>query len=108
MTARTATRDDAARGRNGATRSRRDTVVNVRMSRLSRDLIDEAAEAVGKTRSEFIVESARTHAIDVLLDRRLFSLGVERYDAFLKALEAPPAPNERLRKLMKAKAPWQG
>jgi uncharacterized protein (DUF1778 family) len=77
------------------------------MSRQSRDLIDEAAEAVGKTRSEFIVESARTHAIDVLLDRRLFPLAVEQYGAFLKALEAPPAPNEKLKRLMKAKAPWE-
>ena len=80
MTAATAKRDEAARTRGGATRSRRDAVVNVRMSRQSRDLIDEAAEAIGKTRSEFIVESARTHAIDVLLDRRLFPLlAVEQY-----------------------------
>jgi uncharacterized protein (DUF1778 family) len=107
MTAAAATRDDAVRTRSAAPRSRRDTVVNVRMSRHSRDLIDEAAEVVGKTRSEFIVESARTHAIDILLDKRLFSLTVEQYDAFLKALEAPPAPNEKLKKLMRVKAPWE-
>ena len=35
-----------------------------------------------------MVESARMHAIDVLLDKRLFSLGTEHYDAFLKALDA--------------------
>lgn len=106
MTTATATRDDAARSRSGV-RSRRDAVVNVRLSRHSRDLIDEAAEVVGKTRSEFIVESARTHAIDVLLDKRLFSLAIEQYDAFLNALEAPPAPNEKLKKLMRAKALWE-
>jgi uncharacterized protein (DUF1778 family) len=77
------------------------------MSRQSKELIDEAAEAVGKTRSEFMVESARTHAIDVLLDKRLFALGTEQYDAFLKALDAKPAPNEKLKKLMKSKAPWE-
>ena len=72
------------------------------MARQTRELIDEAAEAVGKTRSEFMVESARMHAIDVLLDKRLFSLGTEHYDAFLKALDAPPAPNEKLKRLLRA------
>jgi len=100
----------ATRGRarrDTTTRERRDSVVNVRMARQTRDLIDEAAEAVGKTRSEFMVESARTHAIDVLLDKRLFSLGTEHYDAFLKALDAPPAPNGKLKRLLKSKSPWE-
>jgi uncharacterized protein (DUF1778 family) len=93
--------------RDTPSRERRDSVVNVRMARQTRELIDEAAEAVGKTRSEFMVESARTHAIDVLLDKRLFSLGTEQYDAFLKALDAPPAPNEKLKRLLKSKSPWE-
>ena len=93
--------------RNTTTRERRDSVVNVRMTRQTRELIDEAAEAVGKTRSEFMVESARTHAIDVLLDKRLFSLGTEHYHAFLKALDAPPAPNEKLKRLLRNKSPWE-
>lgn len=90
-----------------ASRSRRDTVINVRVSRILRDLIDRAADAVGKSRSEFILESARTHAIDVLLDQRLFSLDKNRYRAFVAALEAPPAPNEKLRQLMASNAPWE-
>ena len=96
-------RENVARNR----RSRREAVVNIRMSLHSRELIDQAAESVGKTRTEFIVESARTHAIDVLLDKRLFTLGQEQYEAFVRALEAKPAPNEKLRKLMKAKASWE-
>ena len=51
-----------------------------------RDLIDRAADVFGKTRTEFILESARTHAIDVLLDQRLFKLDDEQYAAFLHAL----------------------
>lgn len=98
---------DAPRTRRDTSRERRDAVVNVRMSRQSKELIDEAADSVGKTRSEFIVESARTHAIDVLLDKRLFALGSDQYDAFLRALDAPPAPNEKLKKLLKGKAPWE-
>jgi uncharacterized protein (DUF1778 family) len=43
----------------------------------------------------------------VLLDQRLFPLGTAQYSAFLKALDAPPAPSERLRQLMASKAPWK-
>ena len=78
-------------------RRRRDTVINVRLTKMLRDLIDRAADVVGKTRSEFILESARTHAIDVLLDRRLFTLHAEQYEAFIRTLEAPPEPNEKLK-----------
>ncbi len=86
---------------------RRDTVINVRLSRMLRDLIDRAADVLGKTRSEFILESARTHAIDVLLDQRLFTLNAERYEAFIQTLEAPPPPNEKLKRLLASKSPWE-
>jgi uncharacterized protein (DUF1778 family) len=88
-------------------RRRRDTVINVRLTKMLRDLIDRAADVVGKTRSEFILESARTHAIDVLLDRRLFTLDAEQYESFIKTLEAPPAPNEKLKRLLASKSPWE-
>jgi len=90
-----------------ASSRRRDTVINVRVSRMLRDLIDRAADVLGKTRSEFILESARTHAIDVLLDQRLFTLNAEQYEAFMNALDAPPAPNEKLKSLLAGKAPWE-
>jgi uncharacterized protein (DUF1778 family) len=88
-------------------RRRRDTVINVRLTKMLRDLIDRAADVVGKTRSEFILESARTHAIDVLLDRRLFTLNAEQYEAFIRMLEAPPEPNEKLKRLLASKSPWE-
>lgn len=108
MVATSAVRDGKrARSSRDPARNRRDTVVNVRMSQYARHLIDQAAESVGKTRSEFIVESARTHAVDVLLDKRLFPLASEQFDAFMDALDAKPAPNDKLKKLLRAKPPWQ-
>lgn len=98
MTTATADRDPS---------TRRDTVVNLRAPRSWRELIDRAAEAVGKTRTDFILESARAHATDVLLDRRLFALEPKRYEKFMAMLDAPPAPNAKLRQLMKRKAPWE-
>lgn len=86
---------------------RRDSVINVRVPRPVRELIDSAAMALGKTRTDFIVESARRQAEDVLLDRRLFTLSDEQHAAFMHALEAAPAPNAKLKRLMASKAPWE-
>jgi uncharacterized protein (DUF1778 family) len=90
-----------------ARKNRSDTTINVRVSKMWRDLIDNAASVLGKTRTDFIVESARNHAIDVLLDQRFFTLEGGDYGAFVNALNNPPPPSDRLRKLMTAKAPWE-
>lgn len=71
------------------------------MGNQTRRLIDEAAAALGKTRTEFMIESARTKAIDVLLDQRLFALDEEGFDAFSRALDAPPPPGPRLTGLLR-------
>jgi len=42
---------------------------------------DDAAQAAGKSRSEFIIESARQSAMDVLLDQRFFTLDARRFAA---------------------------
>ena len=85
---------------------KRDTTINVRLSAKTRDLIDSAADMLGKTRSEFMIESARLQAIDVLLDQRLLSLSVEAYEGFVTALDNPPEPTEKLRALFQDTAPW--
>jgi uncharacterized protein (DUF1778 family) len=70
-------------------------------------LIDDAAAVLGKTRTEFMVESARRQAIDVLLDQRLFVLEPARYDAFIDALDHPPAPGPKLQALLRRVPAWQ-
>ncbi|MBV9883897.1 MAG: DUF1778 domain-containing protein [Sphingomonadaceae bacterium] len=81
--------------------------INLRIESGTRELIDEAAALLGKTRTEFMVESARTLAIDVLLDQRLFVLDGGRYDVFVHALDNPPAPGPRLRALLRRAPAWQ-
>ena len=81
--------------------------INLRIETNTRQLIDEAAAALGKTRTEFMVDSARRQAIDVLLDQRLFRLDDERYDAFLHALDNPPAPGPKLRALLRRTPAWR-
>jgi uncharacterized protein (DUF1778 family) len=58
-------------------------------------------------RAEFVIDSARAQAIDVLLDQRLFTLDPERYDAFVQALDNPPAPGPKLKALLKRVPVWE-
>jgi uncharacterized protein (DUF1778 family) len=53
------------------------------------------------------LEAARRAAEETLLDRTLFVVGPKAYREFLARLDAPPKPNERLRKSMRTPAPWE-
>jgi len=81
--------------------------INLRIEMHTRQLIDDAAAILGKTRTEFMIECARRQAIDVLLDQRLFVLDSERYDAFMRALDNPPTPGPKLRSLLHRVPKWQ-
>jgi uncharacterized protein (DUF1778 family) len=81
--------------------------INLRIESRTRQLIDDAAAVLGKTRTEFMIDSARALAIDVLLDQRLFVLDAGRYDAFVDALDNPPAPGPRLRALLRRPPAWE-
>ena len=81
--------------------------INLRIETHTRQLIDDAAAILGKTRTEFMIESARRDAIDVLLDQRLFVLDPKLYDAFMHALDSPPAPGPKLRSLLRRVPAWE-
>ena len=81
--------------------------INLRIETQTRQLIDDAAAVLGKTRTEFMIDSARALAIDVLLDQRLFVLDPDRYDAFVHALDNPPAPGPKLRSLLRRVPAWR-
>jgi uncharacterized protein (DUF1778 family) len=81
--------------------------INLRMDARTRQLIDDAAEVLGKTRTEFMTETARKAAIDVLVDQRLFVLEADRYDAFMNALDQPAAPGPKLHSLLRREPAWK-
>lgn len=89
-----------------AGRATRDQNINLRASQKQKTLIDRAAEALGKNRSDFMLEASCREAESVLLDRRYFSLDSETFKEFAAALDSPPAPNPRLRRLLAEMAPW--
>jgi uncharacterized protein (DUF1778 family) len=84
---------------------RRDTL-NLRISATARNLIDQAAQSSGKTRTDFILEAAQRAAENVLLDRALLAVSPQAYSEFLKRLDAPTQPNAKLRRTMQTPAPW--
>jgi uncharacterized protein (DUF1778 family) len=87
-------------------RERSDTI-NLRASRRQKDLIDRAAEALGRSRSDFMLETACREAESVLLDRRYFSLTEEGFRKFTAMLDKPPKDNPGLRRLLQTRPVWR-
>ena len=85
----------------------RDAAINLRALPEQRDLIDYAANLLGKNRSDFMLEAACDRAQAVVLDQTFFNLDAEKFDEFTRLLDAPPAQNPGLERLMAVKAPWQ-
>ncbi|MGB9233720.1 MAG: DUF1778 domain-containing protein [Terriglobales bacterium] len=80
--------------------------INLRVSGGQKDLIDRAAHALGRSRSDFMLETACREAETVLLDRRYFALEDVQFERFQAMLDKPPAANPRLARLLKTRAPW--
>lgn len=85
---------------------RRGENINLRVSRVQKSLIDRAAQALGRNRSDFMLETACREAETILLDRRYFTLPEEEFKRFRAMLDRPPASNLRLARLLKSKSPW--
>jgi uncharacterized protein (DUF1778 family) len=85
----------------------RTRTINIRIEEERRTLIDRAAEAAGKDRTQFVLDAATREATTVLLDQRYFQLDTDAFAKFNAALDASPAENPRLRELLSRKAPWE-
>jgi uncharacterized protein (DUF1778 family) len=79
--------------------------VNLRVRSDIRALIDRAAKAQGKTRSDFMIDAARRAAEESLLDRALVRIDQKTYDYFIEVLDRPPS-GEGFERLMVAEKPW--
>ncbi len=92
--------------RRKATAAPRETI-NLRASAEQKALIDRAASRLGKSRTEFMLDSAREAAENTLLDQRLFLLDDSDYARFVARLDAPVEPSDALEKLLATPAPWE-
>jgi len=80
--------------------------INIRARKDDRDLIDRGAAVRRKTRTEFMLDSAREAATNALLDQNFFALDEQKWAEFTKALNASPTENPRFAALMARAAPW--
>ena len=85
----------------------RDAAINLRALPEQRDLIDQAAQLLGKNRSDFMLECACDRAQAVLLDQVFFKLDDAKFREFTMLLDAPLEPNPGLDRLMAVRAPWK-
>ena len=80
--------------------------INIRARVQQRDLIDQAAERLGRSRSDFMLAAACREAEDVLLDQAFFTVNAGTFAKFQAMLDRPLPPTDKLRRLLKTKAPW--
>lgn len=80
--------------------------INLRASADQKALIDRAAQRLGKSRTEFVLDTMREASENVLLDQRLFIVEASVLEAFEAALDTPPEPNDELRRTLTTPAPW--
>ncbi|KJU81912.1 protein containing DUF1778, partial [Candidatus Magnetobacterium bavaricum] len=80
--------------------------INIRAKAQQRDLIDQAAQRLGRSRSDFMLGAACREAEDVLLDQALFTVNAVTFAKFQAMLDQPLPPTDKLRQLLRTKAPW--
>ncbi|MDQ6992451.1 MAG: DUF1778 domain-containing protein [Mariprofundus sp.] len=78
----------------------RSSRLELRLSSDVKSLLQQAADAMGKKLSEFVIDSARHEAVDVIADRRVFLLDDQRMAEFEAILDRPVQENAKLKKMM--------
>lgn len=76
--------------------TRKSDRVAVRLSAENKLLLERAAEVAGRSLSDFVVSSSLSAAQQTLAEVERMRLGEADRDAFLAALDNPPAPNAAL------------
>ncbi len=74
--------------------------LNLRIAAGDDELIRSAAEATGRSVTEYVTRAAIERALHDVADRRHFALDDEQWDRFIAALDVPPRFNQRLANLL--------
>ena len=82
-------------------RTTRSEKLDLRLTRDAKCGLQAAAAVAHRSVSQFVLDSALARADEALADRRTFGLNATQWKAFLAALDAPPRPAPRLKRLLK-------
>lgn len=74
--------------------------IPARMPTAVYEKIAEAAQAVGATLNQFLVQSALEKATAILEQERVITLSTTAAKTVFELMENPPEPNERLKRAM--------
>jgi uncharacterized protein (DUF1778 family) len=80
---------------------------NLRVTPDDQALIDRAVRTSGLTRTDFVLQAARNAARELLVQQAWQAISPGKFDQFLRQLDAPPTPSDRLQRTMTAPKPWQ-
>jgi len=83
-------------------------VINFRAPAAKHALIDQAAQALGKNRTDFILDASCEKAREVLADQTNFALNPQGWRRFNELVEAPLANSDAVRRLLATLSPWEG
>ena len=84
-----------------SSRPLRSEKLDLRLTREAKLALQAAASASSRSVSEFVLESALARADEALADRRTFGLDARQWKEFVAALDAPPRPLPRLKRLLR-------
>lgn len=85
---------------------RKDYPVSMRLPEADIALIDRAASARGRSRTDFVREAAVRAAEDVLMDQRLVRMSAEGFAEFITLIEQPAEAIPALVDVLRRPAPW--
>ena len=74
--------------------------IDIRTSAKVKAVLQQAASAVNKTVSEFLLDTGLSAASETLTSRKVFALTEDQWDKFQLALEADPKDKSALKKLL--------
>jgi len=90
-----------------ATTQTRSARLELRLPGDVKNMLQQAADSMGKKLSEFVIDSARHEAVSVMADRRVFQLDEQQMSAFEAILDRPVQDNPKLKKLLTSKSIFQ-
>jgi len=84
----------------------RDASIKLWATPEQRDLIDQAAELLGRSLSEFMLGAACERAWEVVMHQVSFSLDEHNFQQLTALLDVTQEPNAGLERLLSVRAPW--
>ena len=81
--------------------------IGIRARAGQQDLMDQAADRLGRSRSNFMLGAARRQTENVLPDQTYSALDAKGFEAFREMPDNPPAPIDPLRRTLKAQVRWK-